>query len=279
LTVAGKRATVDLVSVKTYVLFVTLLGCAKAQNGGGGVDAAGSNGPDARPPDASCGDMCDQDGDGVFDPVDQCPNTAAGAVVNHVGCADSQLTAVLVPFPPFGLTWTPTGDMGRAGGLTWTYVGIQRMDLFHIDWIVCDDPATPCGMSLDGPIDVPAENWTFSVGGSDFANGKLLFTNTTHIPLADTTTPQLSGRLTVTITDAGTAVIPIATVTQLGVPALSGGYGAEIKGTAFTVKVLGEVQDPTSLVWSPYLDYYDAAQTLATAPGATTSFGGSFYAK
>jgi len=279
LTTAGGRATVEVVTGKTYVLFVTLLGCAKAQNGSGDPDAGGGKNPDAPPPDASCGDMCDRDGDGVFDPVDQCPNTPTGEVVNHVGCSDSQLTSTLQPFPPFGLTWTPTGDMGRAGGLTWTYVGIERKDLFHIDWIVCDDPATPCGLSLDGPIDVAAENWTFTVGGSDFANGKLLFTNTTHIPLADATTPQLAGRLTITIVDAATAVIPIATVGQLGVPALSGGYGAEIKGVAFTVKALAEVQDPSSLAWSPYLDYYDAAQTLATAPGTATSFGGSFYAK
>jgi hypothetical protein len=259
---------------------MALIGCAKAQNGIPDGNGGGGGGPDAPPPDASCGDMCDQDGDGVYDPMDKCPNTPPGQVVNHVGCSDSQLTSVLVPFPPFGLTWTPTGDPGRAGGLTWTYVGINRADLFHIDWVVCDDPATPCGVSLDGPIDVTAENWVFSVAGSDFANGKLLFTNTTQIPLANGTTPQLSGRLTVTVTDGTTAVIPVATVAQLGITtALSGGYGAEIKGTAFTVVVLGEVQDPTSLVWSPYLDYYDAAQTAPTAPGVTTSFGGSFYAK
>ena len=59
-------------------------------------------------------------------------------------------------FPPFGLTWTPSGELGRAGGLTWTYTGIQRGDLFHIWWVVCDDPGMPCGLSLDGPI----ADWT-----------------------------------------------------------------------------------------------------------------------
>ena len=139
-------------------------GCAKA--GEAPPDGAPGPGPTA---DASCGDLCDQDGDGVVDGTDQCPNTPHGAVVNDVGCADSQLTATLDPtFPPYGLTWTPTGDLGRAGGLTWTYVGIQRMDLFHIYWIICDDPATPCGLSLDGPIDDPAESWQFSVSAPIF---------------------------------------------------------------------------------------------------------------
>ena len=53
---------------------------------------------------------------------------------------------------PRSETWTSTGELGRVGGLTWTYTGIDRGDLFHIYWIVCDDPAEPCGLSLDGPI-------------------------------------------------------------------------------------------------------------------------------
>ncbi|HEY5950258.1 MAG TPA: hypothetical protein VIV40_32415, partial [Kofleriaceae bacterium] len=190
----------------------------------------------------------------------------------------SQLTPTLVPFPPFNLTWTPTGDLGRAGGLTWTYVGIERKDLFHIYWIVCDDPATPCGLSLDGAIDAVTENWQFSAASSDLANGKLVFTNTTHIALADATNPPLNGRLTITISDAGTP-IPCADVATLHVTARSGSYGAEIKGTAFTVVALGEVQVPATTTWTPYLDYYDAAPTPTAGAGVTTSFGGSFYAK
>ena len=141
--------------------------------------------------------MCDHDHDGVVDGIDQCPNTTLGDPVNHVGCSDTQLTSTLQPFPPFGLTWTPTGDLGRAGGLTWTYVGIERSDLFHIDWVVCDDPATPCGLSLDGAIDVAAEDWSFSAATSDLPNGKLAFINSTHIALADGTNPAIAGRLTV----------------------------------------------------------------------------------
>jgi len=255
------------------VLFVTLVGCAKANTGTMEVDASVPN-----TADASCGELCDQDADGVVDLSDKCPNTPVGQPVNKVGCSDSQLTPMLVPFPPFNLMWTPTGNLGRPGGLTWTYVNIERVDLFHIDWIVCDDPATPCGLSLDGPIDTVAENWQFDAATSDLGNGKLVFTNTTHILLADTTSPQLSGRLTVTIVD-GTTPIPCAGVATMHVTPRLGSFGAEIKGTRFTVVALAEVQDPMTLAWSPYLDYYDAAATPMAGGGVTTSFGASFYAK
>lgn len=232
---------------------------------------------------ASCDGACDKDGDGVIDPNDKCPNTPPKAVVNKNGCSDSQLTAKLEPtFPSYGLTWTPTGELGRAGGLTWTYTNIARGDLFHIDWIVCDDPALPCGLSLDGPIDVPSEDWTFSATDSNLPGGKLVFTNATNILLADTTKTPLSGRLTVTIVDANSAPIPFTDVGTLGVTARTGKYGAEIKGTGFKVVVLGEVEDTLTSTWTPYLDYYDTAGTADTGDAGGnvyTSFGGSFYDK
>lgn len=260
-----------ILGIAPTIFLVT--GCAKAEPAGSSGDA----GPTA---DASCGEFCDHDHDGVVDGSDQCPDTPMGAMVNQVGCADSQLTPTLEPtFPPYGLMWTPTGDLGRAGGLTWTYTGIQRKDLFHIDWIVCDDPATPCGLSLDGPIDAPSESWQFSAVDSDLANGKLVFTNSTHILLADTTTPLLGGRLTLTIVDAADAAIPFATVAMLGVPARMGTYGAEIKGTGFKVVALSEVEDTVTSTWTPYMDYYDAAPTPVAGGGTAISFGGSFYDK
>src|SRR5690349_21830965 len=163
-----------VVSMRRAAILVAVMSCAKASNGPAAQDA-----PSA-PADVAldgCGSNCDSDMDGVVDGVDQCPNTPPGQPVNKVGCADSQLTPVLVAeFPPFGLAWTPTGDLAGAGGLTWTYTGIDRGDLFHIYWIVCDDPATPCGLSLDGPIDAAA-GWTFSGASSNLPAGTLVYTN------------------------------------------------------------------------------------------------------
>jgi len=266
-----------LVAILPAIVVAT--SCAKASNG------PASNGPaDAPAPPAdvavdSCGSNCDTDMDGVRDGSDQCPDTPLGQPVNKVGCADSQLTPVLVTeFPPFGLTWTNTGDLGRAGGLTWTYTGIVRGDLFHIYWIVCDDPSTPCGMSLDGPIDGPA-GWVFSAASSNLAGGTLVFTNTTHIVHADATTVPLTGRLTLTLVAGNNAALPFASVSSLGVTARSGTYGAEIPVTAYSVNAIAEVQEANSTTWTPYLDYYDAAPTSMTGSGTTVSYGGSFYDK
>lgn len=278
--------------VRSFVAFALILaaGCANGTSAGDGSsgpgpDVDGGGGSDATSaPDANVNPCAqDQDHDGVRDCDDKCPNTAPGAPVNKLGCSDSQTTPKVEPFPPsFGLAWAPSGDLGRAGGLTWTYSGIQRGDLFHIWWVVCDDPATPCGLSLDGPIDQPGERWQYSAADSNLPGGKIVFTNTTNIALADSTKPSLTGRLTITIVDANNAPVPFADVATLGLPARDGKYGAEIAGTAFTVKALAEVEDMAKATWTPYLDYYDAAPTPDTGDAGgntTTSFGASFYDK
>jgi len=221
--------------------------------------------------------MCDGDGDGVLDAVDTCMGTPMGEPVNSAGCSDSQLTPKLNPmWPPYGLTWTPTGDPGRAGGLTWTYTGITHGELFHIYWVFCDDPATPCGVSLDGPIDMN-EHWLFSADSS-LPMGHLVFINQTHIALADGTAPTLTGRLTLNIVDENSMPIPFATCTSLGITPQDGQYAADVKGAGMTITMLIEVQDSVGN-WTPYLDYYDAAQTPDMGGGTAISVGGSFYDK
>lgn len=257
----------ELMGTFKHVFGVMLVtGCANAGDGGpqGNVDA-------------SCGDQCDQDGDGVFDGMDRCADTPTGSQVNSAGCADSQVNPTLEPmFPPYNLMWTSGGDLGRAGGLTWTYAGIARQDLFHIYWIVCDDPLRPCGVSLNGPVDSPGESWVFSAMESDLPAGKLGFTNTTSITLEGMPSVALNGRLTVTIVDAADAPIPFAPVAILGVNARAGGFGAEIPGTGYKVSTLIEVKDATS-PFTPYLDYYDAAPTPTMGGSTSVSFGASFY--
>ncbi|MEO8878348.1 MAG: hypothetical protein ABI461_22345, partial [Polyangiaceae bacterium] len=133
-----KKNLIGTLTVCTLTALIALASCAK----GNAADEGSGNGPGGR---GSGGDgglpvacpTCDTDGDGVADGSDKCPGTPAGAKVNGVGCADSQLTAEPEPiFPSYGLTWTPGGDLGRTGGLTWAYSGINRGDLFHIYWII-----------------------------------------------------------------------------------------------------------------------------------------------
>jgi hypothetical protein len=210
------------------------------------------------------------------------PPTDGTSMGDVVGTKDSAADVPHVPklestFPPYGLAWTPTGNLGRAGGLTWTYTGIQRGSLLHIYWVVCDDPTMPCGVSLDGPITAASE-WQFDMTNSNLLSGKLVFTNATAITTSDAGTVPLNGRLTVTLVDSGNSAEPFATVASLGVTARAGKYGAEIKGTGFTVTALIEVEDTSTSTWTPYLDYYDNAHTVPPDAGnAYVSFGGSFY--
>ena len=225
-----------------------------------------------------CGDMCDQDNDGVVDGMYTCPGTPPGEPVNGVGCSEGQVQPKLQPsWPPYGLEWTPTGDPGRPGGLTWTYTGIDKGELFHIYWVICDDPATPCGLSLDGPIDLTGEHWSFNAVDSDLPNGKVVFSNLTNIALADGSTPPVAGRLTVTGVGADSMPMPFGDLNSLGIVGREGEYATEIKGVGFTITMLIEVQDAAA-VWTPYLDYYDAAATPEMGMGlAQVSIGGSFY--
>lgn len=276
---AGYRREVvgDLTKLLVPALLIAA-GCANAEKGGTGDGGMGSDGGGSGSADASCGTMCDADNDGVVDGLDLCPNSSPLSEVNTDGCADSQVMPMLEPsFPPFELVWTPTGELGRAGGLTWTYEGIERGDLFHIYWVVCDDPATPCGISLDGPIDV-TENWVFSATDSDLVNGRLVYTNTTRILLYDNTMPTLSGRLTLTIVNQNDAPMSWYAANTMNVTPRMGTHGAEITGTGYKVTALAEVKDATG-PWTPYMTYYDTAPTPTAGGGVYTSFGGSFYSE
>jgi len=68
----------------TAPAIVLAVGCAKGQSvtdaPPGPIDSAAAS------VDASCGDSCDQDGDGVPDKRDKCPNTPKGARVDTEGC-------------------------------------------------------------------------------------------------------------------------------------------------------------------------------------------------
>ncbi len=256
---------------------VAFTACASANGGSGDAgtqtDAGPSNGVDA-----SC-TSCDEDGDGVPDENDQCPATPSGEEVNQVGCADSQVTAMLEPdFPPFALTWLTDGELGRPGGLTWTYTSMQRGDSFHIYWILNDDPENPSGIALDGPLDAANENWQFSAADSDLASGILVFTGAPLILLDDGTTPALNARMTVTVTDLNDVPLPVADAVTLDVTTRGGEAGLEIPETSFRARLIAEVEDPTSGMWMPYLDYFDAAATPEITE-VFSSVSGSFYSE
>lgn len=214
----------------------------------------------------------------MLDDEDECEATPTGETVNPVGCSDSQVDPVLngEDWPPYGLTFTTSGNIGRPGGGNWTYTAIDHRDLFHIWWVPCDDPSYSCGLSMDGNVFAANEEWVFDAANSNLPGGVLVFTNTTNIVLFDNSTPALTGRLTLTITGAGQP-LPFLDVASIGLVPREGSFAAEIPGAAYLVNMIIDVQDTPGGAWTPYLDYFDAAQTMDGGPQANVSFGGTFY--
>jgi hypothetical protein len=264
-------------------------GTAGTGGGGGTTGAAGAGGTTGAAGSGGTGGAggttgaADADGDGVPDVLDLCPGTAASAAVNSRGCAASQVVAKRNDtFPSYGLTFTKTGDPGRAGGVTFAYTGIDFSTdggHFNIYWVPNDDAAFgPYGISLDGPVEAP-ETWTLSAGESSLPGGVAVFHGNTKIHLFDGSTPALQSRLTLTATSGST---PLAwqTTADLAITAELGTMALEIPHVAastFTVVAKAEVFNGSA--WVPYLDDYDAAKTPPEAKEAFISYGGSFYDK
>lgn len=75
------------------LLATTLVGCCPGSMLGNGAANVTSQAP-VKPAQSP-----DSDGDGIFDSIDKCPNTARGAKVNKDGCSADQLAALAPPKP------------------------------------------------------------------------------------------------------------------------------------------------------------------------------------
>src|SRR5439155_23418557 len=87
--------------------------------------------------------------------------------------------------PLGGVSFLPAGDIGRPGGLTYTYSGLTPAlvaQFGSLEW----GPADPNGVQLamDGAINSPGETLTFNAGLSNLANGSAVWTGTAVYPIA-----------------------------------------------------------------------------------------------
>jgi uncharacterized repeat protein (TIGR01451 family) len=173
--------------------------------------------------------------------------------------------------PLSGVTFPSTGDIGRAGGLTYTFSGVTGlMSQFQtLEW----GPAGPDSvqLSMNGPIS-PANTLTFNTGASDLANGKAVWMGTAQYPIAQPPgTIQLLTRFTMTAKDSNN--VPIT-----GFNATSGygdGATANVLGD-FSATLLFEVSDNNGTSWMAAKDYFDTHQNV---PGNEmfSSFTGAFF--
>src|SRR5689334_9928419 len=177
--------------------------------------------------------------------------------------------------PVAGVSFTPAGDIGRAGGLTYTFSGVNAaMSQFQtLEWGPADPNSVQLSMNGDTSFSAPGETLTFNLGASDLANGKAVWMGAAQYPIAQpSSTISLLTRFTMTARDTTTST-PITNFN-----ATSGyGDGATVPVTGdFSANLLFEVSANGGATWTPAKDYFDAQQNV---PGNTiqTSFTGGFF--
>src|SRR5690348_13026267 len=174
--------------------------------------------------------------------------------------------------PLSGVTFPSTGDIGRAGGLTYTFSGVTGlMSQFQtLEW----GPADPNSvqLSMDGPITGPSNTLTFDPNDSNLAAGKAVWLGSAVYPIAQPpgTIPLLT-RFTMTAKDTNN--VPIT-----GFNATSGyGDGATVPVSGdFSANLLFEVSDNNGTSWTPAKDYFDAHQNVPSNE-MFSSFTGAFF--
>lgn len=224
----------------------------------------------------------DTDGDGVADAFDQCPGTPAGTVVDDTGCPPP------VPEPnpnaesDYNMTATETGDIGRAGGATWSFrdIDFQAAGKTLLASVFNDDPDpqfAPYGISMDDTPIVGAEIMHVDAAQSDLPNGVVVFTGTTRIWHAiNQVWVGVATRITATVTDSTDNPLFIADTSQIPFPLRLGEVGFQVPAAGYDIHIIGEVSTNGGASWAPYLDFFDAFNNTPVH-SARISFGASWY--
>lgn len=180
---------------------------------------------------------------------------------------------------PFtGVTYTASGDIGKAGGLTWTFSGLtgQLAQFQSLEWGPTDPSAVQLAMNGDNTFSTAGQTLAFDAGASDLANGKAVWSGSTPYPIAQPAeTLSLLTRFTMTATDASSAPI-----TGFKATGSSYGDGATVPVTGdFSAHLLFEVSDDNGATWTPATDYFNAHQNILGPPANSvqSSFNGGFF--
>ncbi len=182
--------------------------------------------------------------------------------------------------PPGGVTLTPSGDIGQAGGLTWSYSGFTQSGWTHMVWgssappdLAFDAPngIDPCS-SCDAGVDEPGETLTFDSADSNLAGGQLEWTGSAKINVlgSDETLPT---RLLMSVTD-GTDPVGLMSPSALGLDPQIGGLVLVDANPSYSVNLVFEAF--RSGTWTPAKTLFDS---LSTDSGAMVQddFSGGFW--
>lgn len=171
--------------------------------------------------------------------------------------------------PVAGVTYTSSGNIGEAGGLTYSFSGLSSAVMAQfsdLEWGPADSSAVQLSLDGNASFSEPGQTMSFDSTGSDLATGTAVWTGTTQYPIA-----QPAETLTLDTMFIMTA--------STGLDATSGyGDGATVPVSGnFSVNLLFEVSADGGTTWTPALDYFNAQQNVIGNTIQSSFQGGFFY--
>jgi hypothetical protein len=171
--------------------------------------------------------------------------------------------------PVAGVTYTSSGNIGEAGGLTYSFSGLSSAVMAQfsdLEWGPADSSAVQLSLDGNASFSEPGQTMSFNAGDSDLAAGAAVWTGTTQYPIA-----QPSETLTLDTMFIMTA--------STSLNATSGyGDGATVPVTGnFSANLIFEVSADGGTTWTPALTYYNAQQNVIGNTIQSSFQGGFFY--
>jgi hypothetical protein len=167
------------------------------------------------------------------------------------------------------VTYTSSGDIGEAGGLTYSFSGLTSglmAQFSDLEWGPADSDAVELAMNGDSTFSTAGQVLTFDSADSDLAAGTAVWTGSTPYPLAEPSeTVTLQTQFIMT---ASTALNATAGY----------GDGATVPVTGdFSVNLLFEVSADGGTTWTPAITYFNAQQNVIGNTIQSSFQGGFFY--
>ena len=201
----------------------------------------------------------------------------ASVLVVALGMAQSAALAAPTPSGPVqpgtapvaGVTYTSSGDIGEAGGLTYSFSGLTSAVMAQftdLEWGPADTSAVQLSMDGNTSFSESGQTLAFNAADSDLAGGTAVWTGSSQYPIAQPSeTLTLDTRFTMT---ASTGLI-----------ATSGyGDGATVPVSGnFSVNLLFEVSADGGSTWTPATDYFNSQQNVIGNTIQSSFQGGFFY--
>lgn len=192
-------------------------------------------------------------------------SVASVVVVSSPGSAYGAPVGPVYPAPGSG-TLVSSGSIGQAGGVTWSFSGVDSSQFGQMVWGLAY-PATPATYSFG----LDTATLSFDSVSSNLTGGTARYTGSAMFPNLNGTTPTLPVRLTVQSTPSSAMETPAAA--GLGVDP---SVGAVLPVTGdFSVNLLFETSADGGVTWQPADAYFDA--TPHPLGGTTSSVNGAFW--